>query len=111
VKKNRSTKAAGRPKGWIFGAKWSGLPVEARTVSVTVGMAPKNWWCHGMEGQIRKAIEVKMEGQTVYVDNEDGWALSVFLRGLAPLPKFRFIPVFFVKDDPESEIFYKARSA
>lgn len=78
---------------------------------MTIGMSPKNWWCHDKVGQETKAIEVKLQGQTVYIDNSDNWALSVFIRGLAPMPKFRFVPVFFVKDDPESEVFYKAQAA
>jgi hypothetical protein len=109
MKKDRSTNAQCKPKGWIYGAKWSGYPVEAKACLVTVGVAPKNWWCHDLTGQQRKAIEVKLGSQTVYIDNEDGWALTIFLRGIAPLPKFRFIPVFFVKEDEESEQFYKAK--
>ncbi len=82
---------------------------------VTVGIAPAKWWCADMIGQQRKAIEVTLSGtletqsQTVYVDNEDGWALSIFLKGMAPMPKFRFIPAFTVSDDPASEVFYKAK--
>jgi hypothetical protein len=111
LKKNRLTRVTSKPKGWIYGAKWSALPVEARVCRVTVGISPPNWWCHGLQGDERSAIEVKLAQQTVYIDNEDGWALSVFLKMLAPLPKFRFVPVLFVKDDPNAEVFYRARPA
>jgi hypothetical protein len=108
VKKNRPTKVPNRPRGWIFGAKWSGEICEARACKITVGVAPDDWWCKDLVGQERRAIEVNVQGQTVYVDNQDGRALDVFLRCLAPMPKFRWIPAFLVMDDPDAELFYKA---
>ena len=104
-----------KPRGWIYGAKWGNVPVEARVCLATVGIAPPNWWCHELTGSERRVIEVKMpdspdqKGQTVYIDNQDGWSLDVFLRGLAPLPRFRFLPVFFLKDDPEAAQSYHAK--
>ena len=109
MKKNRSTKAESKPRGWIYGAKWAGQPVEARACVVTIGLAPSpKWWCYSLVGQERKAIEVKAADRVLYIDNEDDWALRVFLRGLAPLPKFRNMPAFSVADDEDSAQFYKA---
>jgi hypothetical protein len=115
LKKSRSMKVPVRPRGSILGAKWSNIPVEARVCLVTVGLSPKDHWANGMVGQERKVIEVKMPGapgkpdEVGYIDNEDGWALGIFLKGLAPLPGFRYVPTFFVKDDPTAEPLYKAK--
>lgn len=107
-----SIKAQNLPKGLIRGAKWSGYPCEARVVLVTVGAT--DWvWCVPYIGTERSAVEVKLdwgEGRqrTVYVDNADGRALQVILKGMAPLPGFRFLPAFDVKDDPEAKLTYQA---
>jgi hypothetical protein len=95
-------------KGKIQGAQWSGYPCEARLVSVVVG--PSKWtWCKDMLGRARKAIEVRLDsGMTLYVDNEDGTALAVFLAGKAPLPGFRFVPPYVVRDDPDAKAYYQA---
>lgn len=56
----------------IPNAKWNGLPCEARTVRVVVGKSPRDtWWCAGLEGQERDAVEVKSDGQKFYIDNAD----------------------------------------
>jgi hypothetical protein len=94
--------------GKIHGALWFKHPCEASLVQCVVGWS--DWrWCQGLEGTIRKAIEVKMDGQTVYVDNQDGKALVVFLEGRAPLPGFRFVPAFAVYGDPDAKPSYQAR--
>lgn len=111
MKRNRKTKFEPKPKGWIYGARWSGIPVDARVCKITVGAAPDNWWCRDIVGQERSAIEVKFIEQTVYIDNDNGWALEVFLKGLAPLPRFRFVPVFFVADDDTAQQCYHAKHA
>src|SRR3954464_10329981 len=99
-------KAENLPKGRICGALWSGFPTEARLVTVVVGQT--NWkWCAPLIGSVRKAIEVKLDAQTVYIDNEDGRALQVFLKGHAPLPGFRLVPAFAVYDDPSAKQFYQ----
>lgn len=53
---------------------WNGEPCEARKVVVIVGASPRStWWCAGLEGQERKAVEVSYAGQPpFYLDNEDG---------------------------------------
>jgi hypothetical protein len=108
MKKNRLTRVPNRPRGHIFGARWHGLPCEARACKILIGVAPPSWWCANMIGEELKVVEVLLpDGPPVYIDNQDGWALTAMLRGLAPLPKFRFAPAFVVMDDPESEIFYK----
>ncbi len=100
-------KAQNQPKGRICGALWSGFPVEARVVKVLVG--PTSWkWCEPFIGRTRKAVEVKLDAGRVYIDNEDGKALTVFLRGQAPMPGFRFLPAFRVTDDPDAKLFYQA---
>jgi hypothetical protein len=101
----RSTMSSTETKGRIRGALWSGYPVEARLVEAVVKQT--NWtWCQPYIGTVRKAIEVRLPLGAVYVDNQDGRALSVFLQGKAPLPGFRFIPVAGVDDDPEAKQVY-----
>ena len=102
-----SIKALNLPHGRIRGATWSNYPVEARCCSVLVG--PTTWtWCKDLVGTFRRAIEVKLEAQTVYVDNENGAALQVFLKGHAPLPGFRFVPAYSVHDDNKAARSYQA---
>jgi hypothetical protein len=108
MKKNRPTRVSNKPRGWIYGAKWAGIPVDARVVLATVGLSPKGWWCEPYMGTRRQAIEVMRNGDTTYIDNEGGKALAVFLRGAAPRPGFRFLPILIAQDDPSSELFYKA---
>jgi hypothetical protein len=109
MKANRTTKPTAKPRGTIYGCRWSEVPVSARVCLVTVGMAPKNWWCHDIVGEERSAVEVVLNKQTVYVDNKDGRALQAFLKGYAPLPGFRFMPAFFVKDHPDAPMAYQAQ--
>lgn|ERR1044072_105160 len=105
-------RAENQPKGRILGALWSASPVEARLVKVMVG--PTDWeWCQPFVGTLRKAIEVRMatvdSHRTVYVDNEDGRALWVFLKGQAPLPGFRLLPAFTVYEDETAQHVYQAK--
>lgn len=104
-------KVQNKAKGWIYGATWANYPCEARAVSIVVGLHPPDWWCATMAGEERRAVEVTVtaggDKERFYVDNEDGTALNVFLKGLAPIPKFRFVNPFAVKDDPKGEVFYK----
>lgn len=106
-------RAENQPKGRILGARWSQCPVEARLVKVLVGQS--DWqWCQPYIGTMRKAIEVRlpMDGglhRTMFVDNEDGRALAVFLRGQAPLPGFRLLPAFAVYEDETVENTYQAK--
>ena len=111
MKKPKSTlaKNLNKPRGWIYGARWGGRTIEATVVRVMVGVAPADWWCADMVGQERSAIEVKMDDQTVYIDNADGKALAALLDAIAPLPGTRFMPVFQVLQDGQAEVFYKAK--
>ena len=109
--KYKSSNALNKPRGWIYGAKWAQIPCEARVVKVIVGTSPAEWWCSAFVGTERTAIEVKLDGRTVFVDNEDGKALEAILRGLAPWPGFRFLPVFKVVPDKDIPVFYKARAS
>lgn len=53
---------------------WNYQPAKARKVKVIVGEAPKKtWWCYGLEGTIREAVEIKQGHQTFYLDNEAFW--------------------------------------
>lgn len=102
-----SVSAKNLPKGRIRGAKWSGYPVEARLVKVLVG--DTSWkWCVPYIGTTRRAIEVILQAGTIYIDNEDGRALTVFVRGQAPLPGFRLLPVYSVYEDELASDFYQA---
>lgn len=104
-----SLKPKSLPNGRIRGALWAGYPCEARCVRVMVG--PSEWpWCQSLVGTQRKAIEVKMDGWAVYLDNEDGRALAIMLKGYAPLPRMRFLPAYEVLDDPTAQPFYQAEA-
>lgn len=103
----RSMENSKPPHGKIHGALWNLYPCEARLVEVVVCWT--DWaWCQPYIGTVRKAIEVKMDGQTLYVDNNDGKALAVFLQGKAPVMGFRFIPTYVVYDDPAAKPSYQA---
>lgn len=105
-----SLKEMQKPRGWIYGARWAGQPCEARVCKVMVGIAD-GWWCEDLTGAIRKAIQVTFDGRVVYLDNEDGRALQVFLKGWAPMPRMRWLPAASEPvDDPESAISYKAQA-
>ena len=74
---------------------WNGEPAPAREVRVIVGEVPiKTWWCHGLTGQERDAVEVNCEGQTFYLDNEngEGWAKVTIGHG-SPNWGHRSLPV------------------
>lgn len=52
---------------------WNGEPTHCRIVRVIVGPVPvPTWWCAGLEGTEREAVEVSYGGQRFYLDNEDG---------------------------------------
>jgi hypothetical protein len=52
---------------------WNGQPTPCRRVVVRVGHAiAPTWWCAGMEGQERAAVEVAYFGQPFFLDDEDG---------------------------------------
>jgi len=55
---------------------WNGERCEARKVRVVVGTvyAP-TWWCAGLEGTERDAVEVTYGGETFYLDDEP-WQLN-----------------------------------
>ena len=86
---------------------WNGEPCEARIVVVIVGKSPKKtWWCAGLEGQERQAVEVKYgDEKPFYLDNEDGegWAKVTEGRG-SPQWGHSSIPVERVVEALDEEI-------
>ena len=63
---------------------WNGEPAECRKVIIRVGTVPvSTWWCNGVEGTQRKAVEVRYYDETFFLDNEDGsgWRKVTFGRG------------------------------
>lgn len=61
---------------------WNGEPTPCRRVVVRVGTVPKpTWWCAGMEGTEREAVEVRYGNQQFYLDNENGSAWLKVTRG------------------------------
>jgi hypothetical protein len=56
---------------------WNGQPTPCRRVTVIVGQPGQpTWWCAGLVGQRRAAVEVRYGAETFFLDNEDGsgWA-------------------------------------
>lgn len=52
---------------------WNGERTPARKVRVRVGTVPvKTWWCAGMEGTVRDAVEITYHDTKFYLDDEDG---------------------------------------
>lgn len=61
---------------------WNGEPTSARRVIVRVGTVPvPTWWCAGLEGTERQAVEVTYGKQTFYLDNENGSAWGKVTHG------------------------------
>lgn len=49
---------------------WNGEPTHCRKVRVIVGPSPrKTWWCAGLQGTVRDAVEVNYHGEVFYLDN------------------------------------------
>lgn len=52
---------------------WNGTKTKARKVTVTVGPPPvATWWCAGLEGTQRAAVEVCYFAHRFFLDDEDG---------------------------------------
>lgn len=52
---------------------WNGEPCQARIVRVIVGLSAASWWCAGLEGQEREAVEIQYgDFPLSYIDN-DAW--------------------------------------
>lgn len=67
-----TAKAARQPPTY-----WNGEPTPCRRLVVRVGTVPKStWWCAGLEGTEREAVEVSYGREVFYLDNENGsaWA-------------------------------------
>jgi hypothetical protein len=64
---------------------WNGERTPARRVRVIVGPSPRpTWWCAGLAGTEREAVEVRYgEQPPFYLDNENGsgWAKVTIGRG------------------------------
>lgn len=81
---------------------WNGEPTPARRVRIIVGPSPApTWWCAGLEGQERDAVEVEYGGQRFYLDNADGrgWRKVTIFRGSpsaghASLPAERVLEIY-----------------
>lgn len=74
-----------KPRPWKTGqnVRWNGEPAYGRKVYVRVGSVGKpTYWYAGMEGTRRKAVEVEYEGQTFFLDNEDGQGWHKVTAGL-----------------------------
>jgi hypothetical protein len=74
---------------------WNGEPAECRIVRVVVGPAPlESWWCAKLAGTVRDAVRVDYNGDTFYLDNEDGrgWTKVTSRRG-SPFAPSRSLPV------------------
>jgi hypothetical protein len=107
--RHKTLKQLQKPRGHIYGAKFEGVPVTARVVRVIVGKAPEpHWWCAGLEGESRLAIEVIAGDTTFYVDNNDGFALWQMTKGNgSAMYGYNVIPIAAIIDDPEVKVFYK----
>lgn len=76
---SRTDSANGKRKENTY---WNGEPANCRRVIVRVGTVEKpTWWCAGMEGTEREAVEVNYYSQTLYLDNEDGSAWLKVTKG------------------------------
>jgi len=52
---------------------WNGEPTPCRRVLVRVGAVEKpSWWCNGLEGTERRAVEVRYGGVVMLIDDDDG---------------------------------------
>lgn len=63
---------------------WNGEPCTAEQCTVIVTPSPvPTWWCFNLAGTERKAVEVRYDGTTFYLDDEDGsgWAKVTEGRG------------------------------
>lgn len=80
--------------------QWNGEPCEAAKGSVIVGASQRpTWWCPELEGQRRKCVRVTYQGETFFIDDEDGsGSRKVFEEGGGPMSYHASIPV----DDPAS---------
>jgi hypothetical protein len=62
---------------------WNGEPTPCRRVVVRVGTVEKpTWWCAGLEGTERRAVEVTYGKQVFYLDNENGSAWGKVTGGM-----------------------------
>jgi hypothetical protein len=64
---------------------WNGELTPCKKVSIVVGKAPvPTWWFHGLEGTVRKAVEIQYKKEApFYIDDEDGvgWLKVTLGRG------------------------------
>ncbi|HET7321862.1 MAG TPA: hypothetical protein VFI96_05145 [Longimicrobiaceae bacterium] len=62
---------------------WNGEPTPCRRVRVVVGPSPRaSWWCAGLEGTVREAVEVRYGREVFYLDNENGSGWEKVTAGL-----------------------------
>lgn len=74
-------------------------------MKVVVGKAPQpTWWCAGLEGTVREAVEVTQDGYTFYLDNEDGSGWLKVTYGLgSPQWGHSSLPVERVLDEEQAD--------
>lgn len=74
---------------------WNGQPTPCRKARVIVAEPPVDtWWCAGLGGTKRNAVRVDYDGDTFYLDDEDGsgWRKVTAARG-GPDAPHRSLPV------------------
>lgn len=90
----RTKKITSWPHGHVVGAKWCGLRCEARVVTAVVGAVPPGWWCEGLEGTERTAVEIRVASKRFFVDFEGGQAIEKLTVGRGdPGQEFSILPV------------------
>lgn len=107
----RTKKILNWPHGHIVGAKWCNIRCEARVVNAVVAKAPAGWWCEGMAGTTRRAVEIRVASKTFYVDFEDGVVIKKLTVGQGnPSQEFCILPVKYVSLEHQQTIdrIYKA---
>lgn len=74
---------------------WNGEPTLCRRVLVVVGESPMpSWWCAGLAGTKRKAVEVHYFDEPFYLDDEDGSGWNKVTIGMGgPRTGHRSLPV------------------
>ena len=57
----------------VGGGHWNGEPCQAEKGTVICGKAMRpTWWCASLAGQRLKCVKVTQDGQSVFLNDEDG---------------------------------------
>jgi hypothetical protein len=101
----KSKKIENWPHGHVVGAKWCGRRCNARVVMAVVGTVPQGWWCEGLEGTTRKAVEITFAGKRFFVDYQFGMAIEKLTTGRGdPAQEFNILPVKYLPLYPQEPI-------